>query len=121
MAFATPDTAESSAIQLRRGVAVIRKTAPDRAHATITINAAKVRELSTDFSAANAILAAASRVTDEDIAREFFGYFDPLATKPAQPSCAKPKPHGPCLRLAAGNAKPGPLSHPLRAGVGCCP
>ena len=43
-----------------------------------------MRELSRDFANADAVLAAASQVTDEDIAREFFSYFDPLPTQPAK-------------------------------------
>ena len=81
--FVLPDTAESCAIQLRRGVAVIHDSIPEKTDATVTIDSAHVRELSRDFANADAILAAASQVTDEDIAREFLSYFDPL---PAQPT-----------------------------------
>lgn len=82
--FVLPDTAESCAIQLRRGVAVIHDSIPDSTDATITIDSAHVRELSRDFAAANAVLTAASQVTDEAVAREFFGYFDPLPAQPAK-------------------------------------
>jgi alkyl sulfatase BDS1-like metallo-beta-lactamase superfamily hydrolase len=82
--FELPDTAESCAIQLRRGVAVIHHSIPGNADATITIDSAHVRELSRDFANASAVLTAASHVTDEDKAREFFTYFDPLPTQPVK-------------------------------------
>jgi alkyl sulfatase BDS1-like metallo-beta-lactamase superfamily hydrolase len=82
--FVLPDIGESYAIQLRRGVAVIHDSIPDKTDATITIESARVRELSRDFAAANAIVTAASHVTDEAVVREFFGYFDPLPTQPAK-------------------------------------
>ena len=81
-AFVLPDTTESCAIQLRRGVAVIHDNLPGRIDVTITIDAARVRDLSRDFADADAVLAAASKVSDPDIARTFFGYFDPLPTEP---------------------------------------
>jgi len=82
--FVIPDTEESCAVQLRRGVAVIHDSIPGTTDATITIDPARVHELSRDFANASAVLTAASHVTNEDKAREFFSYFDPLPTQPAK-------------------------------------
>ncbi len=84
VAFRFADIGESCAVQLRRGVAVFHDTAPDGVDATIAIDAARVRDLSADFADADAVLAAATDVTNPEVARSFFGYFDPIPTTPVR-------------------------------------
>lgn len=82
LAWRFPDTGESVALQIRRGVAVVHVPAPEGADAEVTIETAAVRALGQGVSDADAVLARAAAVSDEAVVREVLGYFDPVPATP---------------------------------------